>query len=73
MKTALKIFAGLVVLGLILQAFEDKPKAPVSAGSSGGVSSDPACVQLRAKMSTPGAISSITSDDLILAQRCGSN
>lgn len=71
MKTILKVFAGFVVLGLIMQSFEDEPKRGTSTTGSTAVSSDPACVALRAKMAAPGAVNSVTADDLILAQRCG--
>lgn len=72
MKTILKVFAGFVVLGLIMQSFKDEPKRSTSTSETGTVSNDPACVALRAKMAAPGAITSVTADDIILAQRCGS-
>lgn len=72
MKTILKVFAGFVVLGLIMQSCKDEPKRATSTTDTGTVSNDPVCVQLRAKLAAPGAINSITADDLILAQRCGS-
>ena len=64
---------GIAALIFVVAYLFGDPKSkdlPLSAATQ--VSSDPACVDLRARMAAPDAINSVSADDLILAQKCGS-
>lgn len=71
MKSFLKVFAALFVISLIARAcgYGGSDHLPSSGGSQ--LNSDPACVDLRARMAAPDAVNTITVEDLALSQRCG--
>lgn len=70
MKTILKIFAGLFVLGLIMQAFKEEPKRDTSNANK-SFKNTPLCVQTRAKVNmSESGLGGATEADYILLKRC---
>lgn len=73
MKNFIVGFIGLVILATIIDIFDGESKVTSPSSSGSQLNSDPACVDLRARLAAPDAVNTITVEDLALSQRCGTN